>query len=180
MSNSRWFQKEMLQAFPLAHMMRKVFPETWLRIHSLPESKRYPENKTDEAIILEKYARFGTALLGEKSHCSILQTRFIGFPRSADLLPELDWQQIHRINIDENDSWNSWSAPLIWDPIFFEMQFLEIANRREANIAFLSNDTDCVFIPYDGGADGFSFDAKLIKRLSEEFAPWRSNHPLGL
>jgi hypothetical protein len=57
---------------------------------------------------------------------------------------------------------------------------LAIAEGKTAHIAFLSDVTDCVFIPYDGGADGFSFDTALLQQLTREFAPWRSKHPLGL
>jgi hypothetical protein len=180
MIKSRWFNNEMIQAFPLAHLMRETFPEHWIRIHSLPESKRYPETEAEKEIIFDRYSLFGTALLGHGASCLIIQSRFLGFPRLDEFMPEFSWQQIHQVGKDEDDTWNSWQAPITWTPKEMRPLLLAIAEDKEAHIAFLSNITDCVFIPSDGGADGFSFDSKLLQRLLEEFSPWSSNHPRGL
>ncbi len=177
---TRWFQHPFCQAFPLSHLMRSEFPEYWLRIHSLPESKRYPEDETERQIVFDRYSRFGSALLGERARCLVLQSRFKGFQRSAELMPELEWTQIHRVVESEEDAWDSWMAHTTWDAAALRTLLMAIADDREAHIAFVSEVTDCVFIPYDGGADGFSFDTALLQRLREEFAPWRSAHPLGL
>lgn len=178
--HSRWFDHPFCEAFPVAHFMRAAFPEYWMRIHSLPESKRYPETDAERAIVFDRHSRFGSALLGERAPSLVIQSRFNGFPRSAELMPELVWMPIHRVVEDEDDGWDSWMAHTTWDAATFRTLLLEIADDQEAHIAFLSEVTDCVFIPYDGGADGFSFDTELLRRLSEEFAPWRSAHPFGL
>jgi hypothetical protein len=172
---SCWFQNEMIQAFPLGHLMREKFQECWIRIYSLPESKRYPDNEYEREVILDRYARFGTALLGDNSPCLIIQSRIIGDERK--LLPDIPWKQIHSIEINEEEVWNSWAASVIWNPKLFRSLLLAIAEDTEEHVVFLSNVTDCVFAPYDGGADGFSFDMNFLQRISEEFAPWQSNHP---
>jgi hypothetical protein len=177
---SRWFQQPFCQAFPLAHMMRQTFPDYWLRIHSLPESKRYPEDEAERQTVFDRHSRFGSALLGERAHCLIIQSRFNGFQRSAELMPELEWTQIHQVCEDDEDVWDSWMAHTTWDAAAFRTLLMAIADDREAHVSFVSEVTDCVFIPYDGGADGFSFDTALLRRLKEEFAPWLSAHPLGL
>lgn len=177
---SPWFQQPFCQAFPMAHLMREAFPEYWLRIHSLPDSKRYPEDEAERQIVFDRHSRFGLALLGESARCLVIQSRFNGFQRSEELMPELDWTQIHRVGESDEDAWDSWMAHTIWDAETFRTLLLAIADCREAHIAFVSETTDGVFVPYDGGADGFSFDTARIQRLKEEFAPWRSAHPLGL
>ena len=177
---SRWFQHPYCQAFPLSHLMREAFPEYWLRIHSLPDSKRYPEDEAERQTVFDRHSRFGSALLGERAQCLVIQSCFNDFLRSAELMPELEWTQIHRVVESDEDAWDSWMAHTIWDAAAFRTLLLAIADDREAHIAFVSEVTDCVFIPYDGGADGFSFDTALLQRLSLEFAPWRSAHPLGL
>jgi hypothetical protein len=177
---SHWFQHPFCQAFPVAHFMRQTFPVSWLRIHALPDSKRYPEDDAERQIVFDRYSRFGSALLGESAPCLIIQSRFVGFPRSSELMPELDWKPMQRVGDDEDDAWDSWMAHTIWKPSAFRSLLLEIADDKESHIAFLSEVTDCVFIPYDGGADGFSFDTTLLQRLSGEFAPWRSLLPSGL
>jgi len=164
----------------MAHLIREAWPKYWLRIHSLPDSKRYPEDETERQIVFDRHSRFGSALLGERARCLIIQSRFNGFQRSGELMPELEWTQIHRVGESDEDAWDSWMANTTWDAAVFRTLLMAIAEGREAHIAFVSEVTDCVFIPYDGGADGFSFDTDLLRRLREEFAPWRSAHPLGL
>ncbi|MGE3802533.1 MAG: hypothetical protein AB7H80_16065 [Candidatus Kapaibacterium sp.] len=177
---SRWFEHPFCEVFPIAHLMRGAFPEYWLRIHSLPNSKRYPDDEAERQIVFDRHSQFGTALLGEHVRCLVIQSCFNGFSRSAELLPELEWRPIHQVVESDGEAWNSWMAYTTWDVAAFRTLLLAIADEREAHIAFVSEVTDCVFIPYDGGADGFSFDTELLRRLSEEFAPWRSAHPLGL
>lgn len=60
---SRWVEHPFCQAFPVAHLMREHFPECWLRIHSLPGSKRYPESDAEREIVFER-------IHGLVRHCS--------------------------------------------------------------------------------------------------------------
>ncbi len=151
-----------------------------MRIHSLPESKRYPEDEAERQIVFDRYSRFRSALLGESAPCLMIQSCFTGFPRNAELMPELEWTPIHQVVESEEDVWDSWMAHTTWDAEAFRTLLTAIADARESLIAFVSEATDSVFIPYDGGADGFSFDAALLRRLSAEFASWLPANPQGL
>src|SRR5262245_37658442 len=46
---------------PVAHHLPAVFPERWVRFHSLPASKRYPETEAEYATVLARHNR----ILGE-------------------------------------------------------------------------------------------------------------------
>ena len=46
---------------PVAHHLRVAFPDRWVRFHSLPHSKRYPEDEAEYAMVLERHNR----VLGE-------------------------------------------------------------------------------------------------------------------
>ncbi len=177
---SRWFEQPFCEAFPVAHLMRAAFPQCWLRIHALPESKRYAETDAERETVLDRYSRFGTALLGERAPCVVIQSRFNGSARSDALMPGKVWAPIHRVVEDGDEVWDSWMTHTTWDAAALRSLLLAISDDQEAHLAFLSELTECVFIPYDGGADGFSFDSSLLRRLSEAFGPWRSSHPLGL
>lgn len=177
---SRWFEPPFSDSFPLAHLMRSAYPEYWFRIHGLPESKRWPESDEEREIVFDRFSQFGTALLGHHAPCLIVQSCFNGFPRSKNLLPSHDWKPIHRVEESDEDHWNSWAAHTTWNPDGLRDVLLAIAEDREALIAFVSLATDCVFVPYDGGADGFAMDGALLRRLSDEFSPWSSSHSSGL
>jgi hypothetical protein len=40
---------------PIAHTFRSTYADRWLRFHSLPDSKRYPESEDEYAIALDRY-----------------------------------------------------------------------------------------------------------------------------
>ncbi|MEW2080765.1 hypothetical protein [Streptomyces sp. NPDC005283] len=40
---------------PVAHTFRSTYAERWVRFHSLPGSKRYPESEDEYAIVLDRY-----------------------------------------------------------------------------------------------------------------------------
>lgn len=177
---SAWLCEPYSQAFPLSHLLRALVPHAWMRIHSLPESKRYASNDLERQVVFERYRRFGSALLGEGSPCSVIQTRLNQATPDPDWLPELDWIPLHQIAEAEDEVWNSWVAPSSWKPEEFRSLLMAIADDKVRAFAFLSAATDAVFIPYDGGADGFSLDQLALQRLSSDFRSWRSKHPAGL
>ena len=160
--------------------MRAEFSGYWLRIHSLPESKRYPETDAERETVFKRYSRFGSALLGEHAQCLVIRSSFNGAPLNPEWMPDLAWTPTHRVFEDTDNIWDSWMAHTTWDAEIFRELLLAIADDRERHVALLSLATDCVFVPYDGGADGFSFDTDLLRRISDEVAPWRSAHPRGL
>ena len=40
---------------PLAHQLRSVFADRWVRFHSLPESKRYPESEAEYGVVMRRH-----------------------------------------------------------------------------------------------------------------------------
>ena len=46
---------------PIAHLIRREYPDRWVRFHSLPFSKRYAEEEAEYATVLERHNR----ILGE-------------------------------------------------------------------------------------------------------------------
>ncbi|WP_455771132.1 DUF3885 domain-containing protein [Streptomyces hirsutus] len=46
---------------PVAHELREPYRNVWVRFHSLPESKRYAEDESEYAVVLEGY----NTVLGE-------------------------------------------------------------------------------------------------------------------
>ncbi len=40
---------------PVAHTLRTRYADRWVRFHSLPDSKRYPESGDEYALVLDRY-----------------------------------------------------------------------------------------------------------------------------
>ena len=174
-----WFEPPLSNTFPIAHLMRVAFPQHWVRIHALPQSKRYADSPAERDLVFARYAAFGSALLGDDAPVRIMQSCFAGSPSKLEHLPDLEWSASHRVEIDDG-VWETLMAPTTWNPLQFRELLQAIADDEVAHVAFVSELSGGVFVPYDGGADGFSLDVARIEALKRQFSSWRSAHPLGL
>jgi hypothetical protein len=179
---TRWLQADYHDTFPLSHLMRKRYASLWMRIHSLPESKRYPENDQEREAIFQRYSSFGSALLGFSAPCLMIRSLFATEKPGDNFERSLSWSHLRKIQDAENDEvyWYSWVTDVIWQPDTFRTLLSNIAEDRDKHVIFVSKASDSIFAPYDGGADGFSFDLKLISRLKQEFQPWLPSRTDGL
>lgn len=50
---------------PVGHMLRNNFSNQWFRIHSLPESKRYPDSEEETTLLLDRHVKVANEVLGE-------------------------------------------------------------------------------------------------------------------
>lgn len=75
---------------PLGFRLRAAYPERWLRIHSLPESKRYPNTSAELELLLDRHAAVAGELFAAAQACTLLTPIYeaaeLGERRS---LPEL-------------------------------------------------------------------------------------------
>src|SRR5262249_55088788 len=109
----RWFP----DCEPIAHHLPVVFAERWVRFHSLPGSKRYPDNEAEYATVIERHNR----VLGELAHpgddVALLTTGYSETPepvRTERELLNLDplampWRTVAMHQQDDN-----FSEPIFW------------------------------------------------------------------
>ena len=56
-------------AAPIGWVLREAGAEPWLRLHSLPESKRYAENDRERQLIVDRGNCLAQELLGNNEQC---------------------------------------------------------------------------------------------------------------
>lgn len=179
---TRWLQPEFKRAFPVAHLLRTYHSQLWFRVHSLPESKRYAESTAEREIVFQRYRAFGTALLGANSTCLAIRSRPDPLDQSDPFASCADHGSTWNPFLDlthEGEVWHSQVAEVRWEPQKLRPLLTAIAEDREGLILFLAPGIDTIFAPYDGGADGFSFDPQIREQLKREFHTWRSPQPSG-
>ena len=175
-----WLHHDFSDAFPVACVMRHRLPHLWLRVHSLPDSKRYPETEEERDVVMARYASFGTALLGVKAPCYIVRSQMNEDTLDSKYWGSFAWTKLPRVDESDEDYWSSWCADAIWCPEEFRVLLADVAEDRDWGVAFVSKVSNSIFAPYDGGSDGFSLDPGLLSRLKVEFQPWLSARSDGL
>src|SRR5688572_12438686 len=61
---------------PIGHHLRVAFADRWVRFHSLPDSKRYPEDETEYAELLARHNVVLGELAGPGNRVVLLTTGY--------------------------------------------------------------------------------------------------------
>ena len=170
---------EFRTCYPVPWLMREHRQDWWFRIHSLPESKRYPTTTAEWAILMQRHNELADAVLVPDSSCRLLYSQLAVAPFPSEKLPGIGWKPFRSVGEGE-DRVDSWTASVVWRYDTFSDIIRMKADDQIAYVAFHSLRTDALYCPYDGGADVFSLNRRLLNTLRSRFSAWRSSHPLGL
>lgn len=167
----------------VGHMLRGVWAERWLRIHSLPGSGRYPLDAADERILLERHLATARRVLGTGEARLWVHTITEGESREP---PAPEWAEGLRFAYvatfaePGECSWNRFATRVPWDEGLLRRVVLEVAHEREHAVSWESAATRGVYCPYDGGADCFFRGREELADAREQLADWLSDRADGL
>lgn len=176
---------------PLAHTFRSAYADRWVRFHSLPGSKRYPESEEEYAVVADRCNTVldelftGLDVFVVTMDWSSTPTGPEGFPTPRR---ELQPNGVHWWTESEEGEPN---------PEFHTHTRLYADRRRwrrgcvdgllravadEALVEVFVTDTDLrrVHHPYDGGADVILATPAERDRSRQRHGDWLSDHPGGL
>ncbi len=196
---SGWFPN----APPLGHLLRELIPDVWLRIHSLPDSKRYAESTAEWRELLYRQNSAATALLGAGRTCVVVVARFAAIgvrmhdqlasneTNEPDALVALNptlvgplddsWPGTNAVRAHYEDSrvW-LYAAPIIWKSGGHDALLRSVASDETGRVVIVECSSGRVYAPYDGGADLF-FRTQTEKREAGELhRAWLSPLSSGL
>jgi hypothetical protein len=187
MSNNwpKWWQEFYGELPPVGHILRETITRRWFRIHSLPDSKRYPENEEEYALLLARHNSIATEVLVEGAQCTLFFHRYHD-PTCKIIIrgitpeycgffeePSDDWD-------DTPDRLHIWQAPVIWKKGSFDELIRAVADWREPSVIFACQQTGRAYCPYDGGADLFLESRAERSALKRQYREWLSAHQRGL
>jgi hypothetical protein len=187
-----WYGK----APPVAHVMREVYEDRWLRIHSLPRSRRYPDSASDWEELLARHNAVATELLGDGEPCILFTTCFdwgdsplparlsdVPVAPAPTRLEPLDetWpgEEPLRQLRDDGTLW-LYATELRWSAGAYDPLLRAVADDKTGRVLLVSSGTGRVYAPYDGGADLFFLDPEERRAARERHRAWLSSHPEGL
>jgi len=177
---------------PVAHELRAAFPRRWVRFHSLPEAKRYPENAAEYAEVLHRNNTILGELLGPPTPVVLLLTEYSWSPEPVSLQPDLGelvpgarpWRSIPMHEVDDAFSvstfWHLYSSVWEWYPGLFDPIVRLAADAIVSNALVVSQNCRWALHPYDGGMDVIAESPPAMLRLKSSYRDWLSRREDGL
>ncbi len=163
---------------PIAYLLREQIPDKWLRIHSLPESKRYAEDETESCEILRRYNCVASDVLGENAACVIFLSGW-EVHEYPDLFNQFERQFFYRFRTEEL-RFTMFAAQTQWQSHQFDEILHRVANWEIASLPWMNAQTGEIFAPYDGGADLFLSSTERRNAMRARYSDWLSTYPGGL
>lgn len=177
---------------PVGYLLRTAFPKRWVRFHSLPESKRYPEDESEYAEVLRRHNTILGELARPGEQVVLLTTGYSetpvpvrSYPELSELIPDLvSWRTVAMHELEDDLSrpnyWHSFISEHTWRSGFFDPIVRLVANDCVANVLMIAPDCRWTLHPYDGGMDVILDTKESRDRLRAKHRAWLSAHPKGL
>lgn len=162
--------------------LREPYRDVWVRFHSLPESKRYPEGESEYTVVLERYNTVLDELFAGADVYVItpLWTTEAEMPSSQ---PVTGYGQSLLVKDDPDPEFRTchlFAARLPWRRGCIDESLRDIADDKGAGILITDTRMQRIHHPYDGGADAFLATSEERDRMRDRYGDWLSSHPAGL
>jgi hypothetical protein len=177
---------------PVASLLRAALPDRWVRFHSLPGSKRYPEGEAEYATVLDRHNRVLGELTGPEPRVVLLTTAYSETPEPVRHDPQLlaldpdavPWRTVPMHELDGDfaapNFWHVFASEWDWRPGLFNPIIRLVADDVVANVMVAHPACRWLLHPYDGGMDVIAESPAARDRLKFAFADWLSARPDGL
>lgn len=175
------------ETIPLNFTFRTTYPNRWLRIHSLPNSKRYAENENEINLLLERQNQVISDSIKENQEVYIVRSEInVDYNDTFDLHEEFNFQEVSILNLqDFFDDYNNEDKLSVqvtrtkWKMNCFNSLLEDIAN--DVSLVFFVSITDLViFAPYDGGMDIIYQNEMKRNYYKEKYKNYLSQRKDGL
>jgi hypothetical protein len=162
--------------------------DRWIRLHTLPESKRYAETPDEYEIILARHntvlAELVTGpeiLLVTTDYSSLQEPKPIRSPQMSAAQPGgAHWVSICTDDELGSESWlHLYVSRMQWSVACLDPVLRQVADDEMANVVVMSTDLRWLYHPYDGGVDVLLPSTRERDALKARHCEWLSTHPGG-
>ena len=171
----------------MAHALRQVERDTWVRFHSLPLSQRYATSTREKWMVLERANKLASRVLGEGSRCWLVQAEpdWGDAANDSDAYGTISQYQLsfafEHPPLEDDCGYRIFAGPVVWSAgAFNDLISKRADDELPLPTMWVSVETGAAFAPYDGGSDLFLPTAAQVAALRSEFSDWLSDHPEGL
>ncbi|MDQ1008696.1 hypothetical protein QFZ82_003181 [Streptomyces sp. V4I23] len=176
---------------PIAHTFRSTYADRWVRFHSLPGSKRYPQSEDEYAIVLERHNTIldelftGLEVFVVTMDWSCTPTGPAGYPTPREELhPDSVRWWIESDQADPDPEFHTHTRLFAdrrrWRHGCADDLLRAVADETLVEMFITDTGLQRIHHPYDGGADVILTTAAERDELRNRHAAWLSNHPAGL
>ena len=186
---TKFWNREFDSFAPEAHNLKNEFKARWVRFHSLPESKRYPENEDEYLEVCRRHNIVLQELCGNGGRVLVVLPEYSDIrvpsqPESALLKlfsASESWRTLaqHEDGDDYESYWHLHVVETEFTGSELNSLFRMVANDEVGNIMIISLSKGIVFHPYDGGADIVLSTSEQRDQLKVKHREWLSKHPEG-
>lgn len=173
------------ETIPLNFLFRDVYKNRWLRIHSLPESKRYADDDNEMDTILFRQNQLISDEYSENEDIYIVSVEFSIDNEEGDeefcFYPEYNFEKTSVLNLNTYFPLDFSSTQKLkifvskrkWRVNFHNNILKDIANDASI-IFFVSIRNKIIFAPYDGGMDVIYQNENQKNFYKEKYIDWLS------
>ena len=184
----KYWESEYPAGPPIGFLLREKYQERWFRIHSLPRSKRYPENDAEMSEVLRRHNAVLDALLRSHNDFVLLTTGYSDelTPVMSKLLQTdstLRGSSSFAFTVTSDTGspyWHFFVTPLNWQLGCLDSALAQVATDTIADILVIGIEQNCVYHPYDGGGDIFVRNDEARTELKRMFSAWQSPRADGM
>ena len=179
------------EVIPLNFTFKQSYPKRWLRIHSLPESKRYAENELEMETILIRQNQIISDELQENDEIYLVRDEYFintgEIENEGEFYNEYDFKKISVLNLneyypidyDKNDKLNILVTKRKWKKNGYNKLLEDLAN--DVSLIFIvSIKKKIIFAPYDGGMDIIYQNENQRNLYKNKYKDWLSKRSDGL
>ena len=187
----KFWKKYFGEALPLAHELKTKFTDRWVRFHSLPESKRYPDSGDELKEILFRLNKIIVDLSAGDADLCIVGIGYSNSKQPQGLSQSIKkffnkpkyWLSIpiHNPEDEKKDHsyWHLYEEQIIWQEGRLDDIFRLVINDDIRNFMVINTNLGWVFHPYDGGVDIVFKNREEMEIIKNRYSNWLSSHPLG-
>jgi hypothetical protein len=160
---------------PINYLLGIHLQDNWLRIHSLPESKRYANTKEEWDILLSRQNTVIDDLIPQGSDIHVVIN---WIDPDHFLFRMFNFNDIGIFTTDDGETiFQSYSFETTWETNGLNPLLIEIADDQIR--AFIIG-KDCLISPYDGGMDIYYKDVQAKYLYKEKYKNWLSKRWDGM
>lgn len=179
----RWLRKHFGATPPLGYCLRIEHHQRWLRLHSLPGSKRYAETETEWSELRARSWAAASQVLPDGKPVWLV-TGVHGEAPDQVTVPEAPSMKFERVARYEHPlldmPYVAYGTQITWPHAEFDQLVGAVARDRQ-RLVWISLEGGEVFAPYDGGIDLLLETPERAQALRRVFPPdWFSQRPDGL